>query len=204
MFKNKETTYQCENCHTKYNRSIQKAECPFCHSEFVIEQPFTQYSIPRYQPQPKQPSMNPYIQAPRAPYLNFQGYEQNDLVDMPNYSPYMPQRPSAYQQPFNGGFYGPSGGRPLINRDPMVPMDPMSHHHPHPFRGGFMSSPDDDSFEDQRFGTIQPPTSVFNKCIVCDERLKDSDDIVTYTCGHQIHAGCITSKHCDKCLSMFN
>ena len=201
MYNQKETTYYCENCHTKYNRSIQKAQCPFCQSEFVIEQPYTSFTIPKYEPS-YNPSSNPYIQAPIRPYLNFNPYAQSDLVDMPNYQPFVPQRPAPYQRPFSGGLYGPSVTRPMINRDPMsedVFMGQM------PKRNGLMMNNhfDDDHFEDERFGTIRHNNGL-QKCFVCDERLSDEVDIVTYTCGHQVHTKCVTSKHCDKCLSMFN
>ncbi|BFU18949.1 hypothetical protein EHI8A_138270 [Entamoeba histolytica HM-1:IMSS-B] len=196
-----ENTYYCENCHKKYNRNKGILVCPFCGSDFVVEQPFVMF---KKMPIPE----NEMIR--RSYNQSFNDYSQPDLIDFPH--------PSSERIPFHPDPMSYSGDLYMLQpriRNPIqiYPRNPYTGSSHEPYLG---------IYDRGNFGTIndisynrptQPlrpmPSSslqIIPKecCVFCEKELEKEEDIITLTCGHQCHSHCVKSSHCPICTSLYN
>ncbi|KAL7719073.1 RING-type domain-containing protein [Entamoeba marina] len=203
------TTYFCNNCNRKYNRSRAFLVCPFCLSEAVEELP-----LQLFKTQPL-PSHEMYK---RAHYhTDFDQFSNDEFVDFPS----IPQGGI----PFHPGNFGgsdlylpqPNKGGPMqiyprnpytgSSRPPQIGMFDVGNHGEFGFdaHGDYPTNLYPPMHPQQQSPLqVHHENPTTSQCVFCNRSLKNEDDVITMTCSHKSHAECVRKGECPICSSIYS
>ncbi|ELP84887.1 hypothetical protein EIN_284730 [Entamoeba invadens IP1] len=204
-----DVTYRCENCHKKYNRNKSILLCPFCGSDFVVEQPHALFKQP--------PLSQAEIYGRQKGIPNDPFYPDPDFVDFPTL-PHSSGRPDFNPNPnFTGGdFFLPSHARnplQIYPRNPytgssrppeLVMRDPGNFGDLDAHFAGRVNPEIPPYLQERRDNTDGLRVPHKECCVNCGKILSNTDDIITLPCGHQGHASCLKRADCPICLSLYS